>query len=59
MGCTMRMVDKVDLVEVGRSKSLAVPSSARDSVRWYQHPSTRVISTRHGEGGLRADLRVE
>lgn len=48
----MRMVERVDLVEVGRSKSLALPSSASCSVR-YQHPSARVIRLRACEGECR------
>lgn len=36
-GCTIRMVESVDLVEVGRSKSLSLPSWPRDSVKVDQH----------------------
>lgn len=33
-GCTIRIVESVDLVEVGRSKSLWLPSLLRDSVEF-------------------------
>lgn len=39
-GWTIRMVERVDLVEVGRSKSLASPS-VREAARVGQHSAVR------------------